>query len=420
MKLSNNYLLNLVTTFLSQACSAGLIIFLIPILQKNFTIENFSNYGVLLNIIVFTAALDFGLNIGLMRRLIQETDKASILISTTFFFFLGLFFIMLPLFILLFNSSILPGTNRTVINAFFVAILVIQTIIASLFDVILQSENKIFVGKLVRIGKTLLEFVLLYLVSKEGSVTLLLLVSAAVNFVYMITLYYFSKQSTYYQITISAFNILALFDHIKYSFWYFLNSIGVVIVFNSQVILLNALTTKSEVASYFLVTRFLDVVRLGTTNFTIILFPSLAKKEANGEWNDLRKTYFKVFTYVFILSVTILIFLLTVGRVIFQYWSGQTGYEINQVFTVFSIFTILIVIDNVSAVFLHAFRLNKVQTIISLIQGSIALILGSFLLQRMGIIGFAIASIVALLFTNFWYNPTFLISQFKQKQLKGF
>lgn len=420
MKLSNNYLLNLVTTFLSQACSAGLIIFLIPILQKNFTIENFSNYGVLLNIIVFTAALDFGLNIGLMRRLIQETDKASILISTTFFFFLGLFFIMLPLFILLFNSSILPGTNRTVINAFFVAILVIQTIIASLFDVILQSENKIFVGKLVRIGKTLLEFVLLYLVSKEGSVTLLLLVSAAVNFVYMITLYYFSKQSTYYQITISAFNILALLDHIKYSFWYFLNSIGVVIVFNSQVILLNALTTKSEVASYFLVTRFLDVVRLGTTNFTIILFPSLAKKEANGEWNDLRKTYFKVFTYVFILSVTILIFLLTVGRVIFQYWSGQTGYEINQVFTVFSIFTILIVIDNVSAVFLHAFRLNKVQTIISLIQGSIALILGSFLLQRMGIIGFAIASIVALLFTNFWYNPTFLISQFKQKQLKGF
>ncbi len=420
MKLSNNYLLNLVTTFLSQACSAGLIIFLIPILQKNFTIENFSNYGVFLNIIVFTAALDFGLNLGLMRRLIQETDKASILISTTFFFFLGLFFIMLPLFIILFNSSILPGTNGTFINAFLVAILVIQTIIASLFDVILQSENKIFVGKLVRIGKTLLEFVLLYLVSKEGSVTLLLLVSAAVNFVYMITLYYFSKQSTYYQITISAFNILALLDHIKYSFWYFLNSIGVVIVFNSQVILLNALTTKSEVASYFLVTRFLDVVRLGTTNFTIILFPSLAKKEANGEWNDLRKTYFKVFTYVFILSVTILIFLLTVGRVIFQYWSGQTGYEINQVFTVFSIFTILIVIDNVSAVFLHAFRLNKVQTIISLIQGSIALILGSFLLQRMGIIGFAIASIVALLFTNFWYNPTFLISQFKQKQLKGF
>lgn len=418
MKLSNKYWLNLVTTFLSQACSAGLIIFLIPILQKNFTVENFSNYGVFLNIILFASALDFGLNIGLMRRLIHESEKASILISTILFFFLALFFIILPVIIVLFNTSILPEKNGTIINAFFVVVLVLQSMIASLFDVILQSENKIFVGKLVRIAKTIFEFLLLYIVSREGSVTMLLLTSAAVNFFYIITLYIFSKQSIDYQITLSAFNFVVLFDHIKYSFWYFLNSIGVVIVFNSQVILLNAVTTKTEVASYFLVTRFLDVVRLGTTNFTIILFPSLAKKEANGEWNDLRETYFKMLAYIFILSIIILVFLLTVGRQIFQYWSGQTGYQINQVFTVFSIFTILIVIDNVSSVFLHAFRLNKIQTFISLFQGSIALILGYFLLARMGILGFAIASIVALLITNFWYNPAFLINQFKQKQLK--
>lgn len=87
VQVSRQYLINLITTFLSQACSAGMIIVLTPVLQQNFSVEEFSNYGVLLNIVLFAAAFDLGLNMGLMRRLIHETEKASVLISTVFFCF---------------------------------------------------------------------------------------------------------------------------------------------------------------------------------------------------------------------------------------------------------------------------------------------------------------------------------------------
>jgi O-antigen/teichoic acid export membrane protein len=115
-----------------------------------------------------------------------------------------------------------------------------------------------------------------------------------------------------------------------------------------------------------------------------------------------------------------LIFLLSLGKWIFQYWSGQTNPSIMQLFTLMAIFTLLIVIDNVSAVFLHALRLNKTQTIISIVQGAIAMVLGYFLLTQMGIIGFAIASITALVLTNFMYNPLFLIKQLKRQSLNRF
>ncbi len=415
VRFSQNYLINLVTTFLSQACSAGMIIFLIPALQQHFSTEEFSNYGVLLNIILFTSAFDFGLNLGLMRRLIHERDKASVLVSSSFFFFLLLFVIALPVFFFLYYKNILHAGGNFFLNAVLTSLLVLQTIVASLFDVILQSTNKIFVGKLARIGKTIIEFVVLFACSQKGSATLLLLLSGIVNFFFIGALFFFSKKETTYTISLNMFSWHALTEHMRYSFWYFLNSIGVVFVFNSQIIMLNALATKKEVASYILVSRFLDVVRMGATNFTAILFPSLAQKEVMGEWNNLRKIYFKVLTGVFFLSVCILVFLLTAGKLIFEYWSGQSGYEINQVYTILSVFIILIVIDNVSSVFLHALRLNKVQTIISIGQGLLAMLIGYFLLKGMGIAGFATGSVIALLVTNFVYNPWHLISQFRKK-----
>lgn len=415
VQVSRQYWVNLITTFLSQACSAAMIIVLTPVLQENFSVEEFSNYGVLLNIILFTSAFDFGLNLGLMRRLIHERTKASVLISTSFFFFLLLFLIAFPVFLFLYYKNMLHISSGFFLNALLTSLLVLQTIIAALFDVILQSANKIFIGKLIRIGKTVVEFVVLFFCSEKGSATLLLVASGMVNVFFIGTLVFFSKKEAVYSISIKRFSWYALIDHARYSFWYFLNSISVVFVFNSQIIMLNAVTTKAEVASYILVSRFLDVVRLGATNFTQVLFPSLASLEAKGEWAHLRVNYFAIFKRVVVFSILILLVLLTIGKYVFVWWSGQAGEDILNLYYIASVFTILIIIDNVSAVFLHAFRLNKVQTLLSIGQGLIALLIGYFLLQQYGLAAMAIGSVIALVATNFIYNPVFLISQFRKR-----
>ncbi len=419
MKLSKYYLLNLFTTFLSQASTAGLIIFLLPILQVKLSMLEFSNYGVLLNMILLFSTLDFGLNIGLMRRLIHEAELASALISSTFYLFLILIFVLFPIVWLIFSNGYLNSNSVVWITALLVAILAIQTIMAALFETVLQSSHKIYIAKLIRIGKTVLEFIVLYFFSVKGSVNFILLGSLLVNTLFIIFLFVYSKKYLSYTISFANVKWNLLVNHLKYSFWYFLNSIGVVLVFNSQVVLLNAVSTHQEVASYFLVTKFLDIVRLGATNFAIILFPSIAQYEANGNWIQLKQTYFRMLAAITLFSSFILIFLLTVGQWVFQYWSGRSDESILQLFSVLSVFTILIVIDNVSSVFLHALRLNKMQTIISLAQGTIALLLGFILLKGFGVIGFAFASITALLLTNFFYNPAFLINQLKRKTLQN-
>ncbi len=412
---SRQYWANLIATFLSQACSAGLIVILTPVLQKNFSVAEFSNYAVLLNMVLFAAAFDLGLNMGLLRRLIHEQEKATDLVSSVFFVYVLLFFLAFPVFLTLHYTGIVETGDSFLYHALLIALLMVQAIIAMLFDVILQTGNKIFVGKMIRIGKTMMELFLLLWCSRWGSASLLLLISGLVNFLYILVLFHFSKKEIDYQISWKHFDIEVLMGHIRYSFWYFLNSVSVVLVFNSQIIMLNGLINKTDVAKYILVNRFLDVVRMGSTNFMTILFPSLASLEAKGEWNNLRKLYFTALLRVVVLALLILLFLFTGGKYIFQLWSGQYGADIMTLYYTCSVFTVLIIMDNVSSVFLHAFRLNRVQTLLSIGQGLIALFIGYFLLQKFGPVGMAIGSLVALISTNFIYNPAFLMTHLKRK-----
>ncbi|MFK5057859.1 hypothetical protein ACI4AF_28490, partial [Klebsiella pneumoniae] len=68
---------------------------------------------------------------------------------------------------------------------------------------------------------------------------------------------------------------------------------------------------------------------------------------------------------------------------------------------------------NVSATFLAALKENKVSVIISFFQGVLGTSLGYFLFFKAGLLGIISASIIALLFTNFWFNPYILVKKLK-------
>ncbi len=408
------YLTNLSATFLSQAVSALSILLLTPVLVRNLGTEQFSLYGVLLNIIIFSSVFDFGLNIGLLRRLIHEKSQSEALISSLFFFFLFLFVISVPVFFVLYESEILNTGSNYFYHAFFTAILITQNILALLFDVIIQTANKIFVGKIIRISKLVIEFTALYFFCRQGSVTLLLLVSAVVNFLYIFILFYYSKKEVNYKISFAYSKWKLLVSHLRYSFWYFQAAIAGVLAFNAQIIMISSLLDSISVAKYILVSRFFDVIRIGLTNFTIVLFPMLATIQSEGNWSLLKEMYLTILKRMGILAIVLLAALIGIGQTVFVFWSKQGGQDIRLLFKLFAVFIMMIVIDNVSAVFLSALRLNKIQVIVAMGQGVVALVLGYLLIRPFGIAGIALGSIIALLATNFIFNPVYLIRQINQ------
>ncbi len=415
VSLHKRYLSNLGATFISQAVSALSILILTPFFLKELGTEQFSIYGVILNLIVFSSIFDFGLNIGLLRKLVHRDQAQIQLINILFVFFIGLFIISIPIYIGVFKLGIVNNISHSPFIPILVAIVVSQNIIAILFDVIIQSVNKIFIGKLIRIIRTIIEFILLYFVCKLGSVKLLLMTTVCVNFTYILCLFIFSKKELNYHISLKYFKWNILKEHIVYSFWYFQNAIASVMVYNAQIIMISNFVDSINVARYLVVTRFYDVIRTGLTNFTMVLFPTISGLQADGNWHKVKKVYLNVLVRVIILVIITFAIILTLGQNIFLQWSRFNDQIVISLFQLYSVFVALLIIEHVPTVFLAAFKFNKYPSIVASIQGLIGLLFTYLLLPHYGIVGGIVGSLIAFLLTNFWFNLYYLNSKINQQ-----
>lgn len=402
------YLINLSSTFASQATTALAIIVLTPILVANLGEEKFSIYGVLLNLIMLSMAFDFSLNTTLVRRLILYPTRSSESINTVFNFSLLILLFSLPIYYLVFQFQWVHVQGNQWIMSLLIGMVVAQNIVAVMFESVMQSVNQWKDAKLIRVGRTLLETGLLYWVSHFGRIEYLLLVTSGTNLIYLVTLYFFAQKHVFFQLQIGKIKTSLLFVQLKDSFWYFQNTLASVLMFNFQIIMMSHLLTAAEMTIYLLVFRFYEVIRTGLTNFAALLFPSITLQQKEGNWKQLLQYYQKTILRLGLLVVATMSLVLLVGDDVFVYWSGSGSAAALSLFFVYGIYVTLLVIDNATVVFLSALKFNRNSAIVSNIEAVILLILTYFLIQRYGLIGSAYASLLAFMLTSFWYDPFYL------------
>lgn len=409
LKVHTRYIFNLGATFMSQAISALSVLILTPVLLHSLGTADFAVYGILLNAIVFSTVFDFGLNMGLLKKVIENRTGQNELINTVFFFFSGFLLFSIPLFYVLYLLGIIAIHGNAWMFTLLAAVLICQNVLILFFDVLIQTANKIFLARIIRVGKLLLELVLLLILSTYHSVVILLFASIIINLIYLGVLFYFSKKEVHYQLSFKYFSLPLLWQHFKYSCWYFFNSIAMALVFNTQVIMLNRFGDANSIAKYLLVTRFFDIIRIGIANFMAVLFPTLISIQASGNWVLIKRNFLLSLQRSGLLSFFAIGIVVILVKPYFLIWSKFNDAEIAHLFVAYGVFVFLIAIDNISATFLGALKFNKAPTIVSIVQGLLALILLYFLLPTMGVMGAVVSSIIALALTNLLFNPLYLL-----------
>ena len=145
-------------------------------------------------------------------------------------------------------------------------VIVVQNILAGYFDALIQAQNKIYVSKIIRASKLLLELIIILFFIRSIHLIGLLTIMLIVNLVYLLILYLYLKKSIDYTISYKNFNLTILLAHFKYSFWYFVSSLATVLVFNTQVLILNYYNGPEIAAKYLVVVRFFDIIRMTRYN----------------------------------------------------------------------------------------------------------------------------------------------------------
>lgn len=409
------YLLNIGATFFSQFSNAITLILLTPLLTKSLGLNSFGFYGVVLNIIAFSVILDFGLNIGLVRAFIHQLPKIKTLLNTLFLFFSSLLFILMPVYYIFYHIYYESINVPFVAISIFTAIIVVQNIFAIYFDALIQAENKIYISKLFRAIKLLSELLLVIIFLKDITVLQILTITITVNIFYLLALFIYLKNKIGFRLNFSDFNLKVLIEHFKYSTWYFISSIATVLVFNTQIIILNYYAGAEIAAKYLVVIRFFDIIRIASTNFTQVLFPKIIQFEVQHNWIHIKKMFLNMLQRIFILIIFIWICFSTVGVGLFVYWIGFKDDQLLNLYQLYLIFTCLIILDNVSVIFLSALKLNRSTTIVSIFQGLFGICLSILFLNLIGYIGLLIGFLLSFIATNLFYNPLYLLKSINKK-----
>jgi len=401
------YLFNIGATFGAQLVTAISVLILMPKLLDALGEQQFAVYGIILNAIIFGGMFDFGMNIGLLRRIIHENNQAGSLMSLVFTFYMMLFAVGTPILMLVHSSTSVFMSGLTPFQLVLLAILVLQNILATLFDIVIQSTQKIFKAKMIRMGKIIAELVSILLVLQEGSLNLVLICMVVFNLVYMLALRYQAASIVGVEAPLFFFKFDLLKAHLKYSFWYFLAALATILVFNSQLFVLDLMAGPHVVAEFVLFNRFFEIIRFAVSNFTVVLQPTIVDSEVNNP-SKVKHLYITSITRVVLLLIGVFLIFNQWGYDIFMWWSKHRFDFDKSLFQLFLLYTILILIDNVSALFLSALKLNKTPTLVSLIQGSLVVLAPVFFYESFGLFGVIAASCAALLLTNFIFNPVYL------------
>lgn len=411
---NNRYVNNLVATFASQGVTALSLLLITPLLVQRLGEAEFSAYGVLLNVVLIATIFDFGLNTGLCHRIIQEPDKRSVLINAVFFYSPLVFLLSFPIFWGLFQLGWVKVSVSAEWLAFLLALLVAQNMLSLLFETILQSVNKIYLAKWLRVVRTLAETGLLYAVSSGGRLEWLLLATVLINFLFITALLLTAKKELAFTIRLADFRVSALGSQLRYSFWYFQSMLASVIAYNVQIVVLSNYLSVAQMTIFLLVFKFFEIVRTAMTNFTQILFPAISHRQAKGEWNELLLTFKRVFTRVLLFSLVVFVGMLTVGEDFFSWWSRYDTPESNALFRVYALYVFFLVIDHVAVVFLLGLKFNRLPSIVSTVQSFLAVLLTIYCIEQVGLSGAVWASLLLFGATSLIFNPLYLLYQLKK------
>lgn len=137
---------------------------------------------------------------------------------------------------------------------------------------------------------------------------------------------------------------------------------------------------------------------------TTTMFPSFAELVARDERDRLRTVYVRIVRLSLIIVVPLAIVLLLFGQSIVRMWVGQVNVAPVRLFAVLVTMNIFHAIGTPGAMLLQSAGRNRELMYAEIVNAVLNLALSIVLIRWMGVVGVAVATLVAHIATSFWVN----------------
>lgn len=380
-------------------------------------------YGIFIlfhTILGYLGLANIGIPQTLMRRLItfqteQASDRISALLSTVFYCYVGIALLvggLLTAAALLGPAGPLgllsddPASQALVGRLTLVIFLVFAfDLLRQVFDTIIVAHNKIYLAKLLFALLTVARGAATFLVlARGGRVFDVVAAHMLLTGFFLVVFYLFARRELDFHLRPGRFRWAHLVEIMPDSFWYFVSGVGVLLIFQTDALVISAWIGVAAITGYALVYRYVGIVGQMLSNIVAVLFPEVAAMFARKQYREILRLHDRLCGSMIAIAVACFGGMYLVGEWVFALWMGDLTLFDRRLFLIFLIFNALFMVSIPATYFLGAVGWHRYPTALGLGQGVLNLGISIILVQRFGTFGVALGTLISFFFTNFLYN----------------
>ncbi len=388
-------------------------IFLTPFILHRVGTEQYAIWVVLNSLIAYFGLSRLGFTTKMLRDLSGTTEKdENKVINSVFFSILLIQLLLSPILILSFFwlRIFVRSADGTYFQMAFVSLYVLYgafifNIIGGIFSTIFYSRNKHYFVNGVVIGRTLLNLLIVIVAGYVYALNIIVLslITLGLYIVSTVIFYFGSKKMVSFSLKYTYFDKEYIKRSIMPSIQFFIISIGALIIFQSDSLVISSFLGTAAVTTYALGYKLVEIPRRLIWNIPDVLFPKLSNFYSNRQWNDLMLLIKKIFSIVVPLTIIVAGILYLFGTFILKIWVGKEYVVAKGILNLFIIAFIFQTIEHTYGIVINAIGKQKAISYMVILEAFLNLTISIILVQRIGLIGVAIGTLIAHLLGTGWF-----------------
>ena len=236
------------------------------------------------------------------------------------------------------------------------------------------------------------------------------LVFRAVN-----TLVFFGYQETALRPHFRHFDFSVTRRLIRTGFLFFVLQLAVIVGFQSDNIIIARILGVEAVAAYDIALKLSTLPAMFIGLVVVAQWPAYGEALTRGDSDWIRRTFIRTIKLSLMFAVPFALVLLAWGDTLIRVWAGPEVVPSMALLVGMSIWSVLLVLGNVTAALLNGLHVVKFQAINALLMATANILISIYLVARIGVVGAIFGTISAYsIFTLFpcWYYIRHRVSVF--------
>jgi len=188
------------------------------------------------------------------------------------------------------------------------------------------------------------------------------------------------------------------------SYW-FIGMVAAIVIYSTDTILIGMFLSTAMVTMYALTYRLSEVIREFIYSINFTLMPGIGQIMGSGDIDKASEIYLRSQPVILSLAIIGAVFIYLFNGHFVSSWVGDEYFSGDTLSLIFAGMLFITVVFHASSLVISADLKLKGVTIVRIVEAVINILLSIWLVQVYGLVGVALATLIAGIMTSFWAIP---------------